>query len=89
MNERIRELAEQAGYQKDSFGVGHWDMPEFKEFVRLFKEALIEELAGEYVGDPLIDAEPDIEDRCYLRGNNGAITDAMIIIQNFGEVIEE
>jgi hypothetical protein len=89
MNDRIRELAEKAGYQKDSFGVGHWDMPEFKEFVRLFKEALIEELAGEYVGDPIIDSEPDIEDRCYLRGNNGAITDAIIIVQNFGEVIEE
>jgi hypothetical protein len=89
MNERIKELAEKAGYQKDSFGVGHWDMPEFKEFVRLFKEALMQELAGEYVGDPIIDAEPDIEDRCYLRGNNGGITDAIIIVQNFGEVIDE
>ena len=89
MNERIKELAEKAGYQKDSVGVGHWDMPEFKEFVRLFKEALMQELAGEYVGDPIIDAEPDIEDRCYLRGNNGGITDAIIIVQNFGEVIDE
>lgn len=88
MNKRFQELAKEAGYLPDSFGAGHWDMPEFKEFVRLFKAALIQELAGEYVGDPIIDAEPDIEDRCYLRGNNGAITDAIIIVQNFGEVIE-
>ena len=35
MNERIRELAEQAGYEKDMFGVGHWDMPECKKFAEL------------------------------------------------------
>jgi len=35
MNERIKKLAEQAGYEKDSFGVGHWDMPECKKFAEL------------------------------------------------------
>jgi hypothetical protein len=35
MNERIQELAEQAGYTKDMFGVGHWDMPECKKFAEL------------------------------------------------------
>ena len=35
MNERIRELADQAGYLPDSFGVGHWDMPECKKFAEL------------------------------------------------------
>jgi hypothetical protein len=35
MNERIRELAEQAGYTPDMFGVGHWDMPECKKFAEL------------------------------------------------------
>ena len=35
MNERIRELAKQAGYQEDMFGVGHWDMPECKKFAEL------------------------------------------------------
>jgi hypothetical protein len=35
MNERLKELAEQAGYEKDSFGVGHWDMPECKKFAEL------------------------------------------------------
>ena len=35
MNERIRELAKQAGYTKDIFGVGHWDMPECQKFAQL------------------------------------------------------
>ena len=35
MNERIRELAEQAGYTPDMFGVGHWDMPECQKFAEL------------------------------------------------------
>lgn len=35
MNERIKQLAEEAGYQKDSFGTGHWDMPEFQKFTEL------------------------------------------------------
>ena len=40
MNERIRELAIKAGYQKDSFGVGHWDMPECKKFAELIMEEM-------------------------------------------------
>ncbi len=35
MNERIKELAIQAGYEKDLFGIGHWDMPECKKFAEL------------------------------------------------------
>lgn len=35
MNERIRQLAEQAGYTKDMFGVGHWDMPQCEKFAKL------------------------------------------------------
>ena len=35
MNERIKQLAEQAGYKADMFGVGHWDMPECKKFAQL------------------------------------------------------
>jgi hypothetical protein len=89
MNERIRELAERAGYQKDSFGFGHWDMPEFHNFVRLFQEEIKNDLRNELIPNDIIDAETDIEDRCYLRGSNGGIVDAMCIVQNFGEEIEE
>jgi len=35
MNERIRQLAEQAGYMEDCFGIGHWDMPECQKFAEL------------------------------------------------------
>ena len=35
MNERIHELALQAGYLPDGFGVGHWDMPECQKFAEL------------------------------------------------------
>ena len=35
MNERIKELAKEAGYLPDMFGVGHWDMPECKKFAEL------------------------------------------------------
>ena len=35
MNDRIQELAMQAGYMEDGFGIGHWDMPECKKFAEL------------------------------------------------------
>ena len=35
MNERIKQLAEQAGYLPDMFGIGHWDMPECQKFAEL------------------------------------------------------
>ena len=46
MNEKLKELALQAGYEKDMFGVGHWDMPECKKFVEL----IIEECASLFPG---------------------------------------
>ena len=56
MNERIKELAEQAGYTKDMFGVGHWDMPECKKFAELIvKEcAKIADQAEPYKATDLI-----------------------------------
>jgi hypothetical protein len=44
MNERIRELAEQAGYQEDMFGIGHWDMPECKKFAELIVRECAEQV---------------------------------------------
>jgi hypothetical protein len=38
MNKRIKELAEQAGYMPDGFGIGHWDMPECKRFAELVRQ---------------------------------------------------
>jgi len=42
MNERIRQLAEQAGYLPDNFGIGHWDMPECKKFAELIISEILE-----------------------------------------------
>jgi len=49
MSERIRQLAEQAGYTKDMFGVGHWDMPECKKFAELIVQECVD-IADEYDG---------------------------------------
>ena len=43
MNERIKKLAEQAGYLPDMFGIGHWDMPECKKFAELIVWECIEQ----------------------------------------------
>ena len=50
MNERIREIAEQAGYEKDMFGIGHWDMPEFKKFTELLIQKCVD-ISDDYVKD--------------------------------------
>ena len=42
MNKRIRELAIEAGYTTDMFGIGHWDMPECQKFAEL----IVKECAG-------------------------------------------
>ena len=49
MNERMRELAEQAGYEKDMFGIGHWDMPECQKFAELIVGECVS-IADEYDG---------------------------------------
>lgn len=46
MNERIRQLAEQAGYTKDMFGIGHWEMPECKKFVELIVMECLDKISG-------------------------------------------
>lgn len=51
MNKRIQELAEQAGYEKDMFGIGHWDMPECKKFAELLIKESIGVVNKRYMGD--------------------------------------
>ena len=41
MNDRIKELAVEAGYEKDMFGIGHWDMPECQKFAELMSAEFI------------------------------------------------
>jgi hypothetical protein len=42
MNERIKELAEQAGYLPDMFNRGHWDLPECHKFYELIVRECID-----------------------------------------------
>ena len=49
MNERIKQLAEQAGYTPDMFGVGHWDMPECKKFAELIVRECCQVLSKETI----------------------------------------
>jgi hypothetical protein len=53
MNERIRELAEQAGYTPDMFGVGHWDMPECKKFAELIVAECLNQCYNRGMNDEL------------------------------------
>ena len=41
MNHKIKQIAEQAGYEKDMFGIGHWDMPECQKFAELIVKECI------------------------------------------------
>ncbi len=59
MNNKIKELAEQAGYTPDMFGVGHWDMPECKKFAELIIEECIEQ--GDTLAKHYIDTHPEQE----------------------------
>jgi len=58
MNERIKELLEQARYTKDMFGIGHWDMPECKKFAELIvRECALTAGLMEHEGRPNIGAQ--------------------------------
>ena len=58
MNERIRELAEQAGYSPDMFGVGHWDMPECKKFAELIVRECAKSANDWYLNHDKIHSDP-------------------------------
>ncbi len=59
MNERIRELAIEAGYTTDMFGVGHWDMPECKKFAELIVQECMRLVEEEYL--------PVLEDQVMMK----------------------
>lgn len=89
MNQQIRELVEQSGLGVYGLGLDRqkWENS-LTNFVELLKHDIYNQVREELVDDAHIDAENDVEDRCYLRGNNGGIVDALCIIKNFGQDIE-
>jgi hypothetical protein len=75
MNERIRLLAEQAGYEKDMFGIGHWDMPECKKFAELIVAECMR--MCEVTEMSFVTHDCDVE-------ASGAITVKQFIAEHFG-----
>ena len=92
MNERINELAKQAG--AEIFGpkgytnilVNGWDAtPLMRKFAELIVKECVEVALNERVAQKDIDDEYDEEIRQYLCGNNSGIDDAVIAIRkHFG-----
>jgi hypothetical protein len=59
-----------------------------EKFVELLKQAIYDQVKEELIDDSLINIEPDILSRVYLKGCNGGTVDALCHIKNFGLDIE-
>jgi len=97
MNERIKQLAKQAGdYVNEVYTPpvrsktpgkiwedGHidWHTQFNEKFAELIVRECIEKSLEEQIDPDLIDQEQDIEDRCYLRGSNSGIITAVCAIE--------
>jgi hypothetical protein len=77
MNPRIRALAEQAGYQEDMFGIGHWDMPECQRFVELIVRECYEECKSQMLPEGMAESEG-------YTYNDGVMDCALGLLQHFG-----
>jgi len=84
MNERIRELAIQAG--------DDWNqtLPSDREFLRKFAELIVQECVEESMAEIMSDEDIAQEDdplvREFLKGNNQGIVDAVVRFRNhFGD----
>jgi len=77
MNVKIKELALQAGYLPDMFGIGHWDMPECKKFAELIVRECVEHCKGE-----LMDRQE--AESAGLNYNDGVMDCAVGILLHFG-----
>jgi hypothetical protein len=85
MNERIKELAEQAGFMDSWFSESGDDCePELRKFAELLKAAIYDNVK-EWLGtDSQIEDESDPMVREYLKGYDSGNVDALCEIQNFG-----
>jgi hypothetical protein len=80
MNKRFMELAEQAGYERDFFGVGHWEEPECRKLAEL----IVKECASVAVQDD----EPDLSGNPHMDLNGaytaGKVSASIMIQEHFG-----
>jgi hypothetical protein len=98
MNERIKELAEQAkkyarDYVAECKHYGHYieyneyELQFEQKFAELIKQAIYDQVKEELVSDEDIDKCSPLEKE-YLKGNNGGVVDALFVIKNFGKDVE-
>jgi hypothetical protein len=95
MNNRIRQLAEQAGIGYGNLSTGHGDNWQFagrpeelERFADLIVKECMKECWDEIVDDEDIAEENDPLIREYLLGNNQGIVDAVIRFRNHFGVAE-
>ena len=86
INQRICELAEQAGWMMSDEVEGF--NTRLEKFTELLKQAIYDKVKEELIPDELVDIEPDSLMRQYLKGCNGGTVDALCHIKNFGVDIE-
>ena len=79
MNEKIKQLAEQAGYLPDMFGIGHWDMPECQKFAELIVRECAYLLKNS-TNDKRLDLSPEL----FRMLNNISKAQAEYICEHFG-----
>ena len=86
MNERIKELAEDAGghYSDEEleFAVVFGELEDFERFAELIVKECMKESMNEIVDDAEIAQEKDPLVREYLKGNNQGIVDAVVRFRN-------
>lgn len=87
MNERICELAEQAGFQSivrgDHIVFDISTKENLKEFAELIKQSIYDKVKEELIPDDII-AEEQVHHQEYLKGCNAGIVDALCHIKQFG-----
>ena len=84
MNERIRELALQAGLITDQDDRENWQeyINDVEKFAELIVRECMKESMDEIVDDAEIAQEKDPLIREYLNGNNQGIVDAVVRFRN-------
>ena len=87
MNQKIRELAEQAGFQSivrgDHIVFDISTKENLKEFAELIKQSIYDKVKEELIPDDII-AEEQVHHQEYLKGCNAGIVDALCHIKQFG-----
>jgi hypothetical protein len=78
MNERLQNLAREAGY----FEFNKWDYFDINKFAELIVRECMKESMEEIVADEEIAQEKDPLIREYLTGNNQGIVDAVVRFRN-------